>query len=76
MAKFRGTVVRSDLEGGFWTLQADDGETYKLEGPDGESGEWPRMAGKRAEVDGAVDDAAMGIGFGAQVLRVKKCKIL
>jgi hypothetical protein len=31
MAKLKGKVVRSDLEGGFWTLEAEDGSTYKLE---------------------------------------------
>ena len=30
----------------------------------------------RAEVEGAVDEEAMGIGFGAPVLKVKKYKIL
>src|SRR6185295_5633770 len=28
MAKYRGTVKRSDLEGGHWQLVADDGTTY------------------------------------------------
>ena len=32
MAKFRGKVQRSDLEGGHWQLIADDGTTYVLEG--------------------------------------------
>ena len=27
MAKLKGKVVRSDLEGGFWTLEAEDGST-------------------------------------------------
>ena len=73
MAKYRGKVVRSDLEGGFWTLEAEDGQTYKLEG---QEAAWKGVAGKRAEVEGAVDEGAMGIGFGAQVLRVKKFTIL
>ena len=71
MAKLKGKVVRSDLEGGFWTLQAEDGTTYKLEGGDGAL----LKAGVRAEVDGNVEQA-MGIGFGAPVLTVKKYKIL
>jgi hypothetical protein len=71
MAKFKGKVVRSDLEGGFWTLEAEDGETYKLEGGD------PSLlkGGVKAEVEGNVE-AAMGIGFGSPVLSVKKFKIL
>ena len=32
MAKYTGKVVRSDLEGGFWTLETDGGDVYKLEG--------------------------------------------
>ena len=35
MAKLKGKVVRSDLEGGFWTLEAEDGNIYKLEGGGG-----------------------------------------
>ena len=71
MAKLKGKVVRSDLEGGFWTLVGEDGTTYKLEGGDGNL----LKAGVRAEVDGSVEQA-MGIGFGAPVLTVKKYKIL
>jgi hypothetical protein len=72
MAKYKGKVVRSDLEGGFWTLVVDGGESYKLEG----GGADLLKKDVRAEVEGAVDEAAMGIGFGAPVLRVKKYKIL
>jgi hypothetical protein len=71
MAKLKGKVVRSDLEGGFWTLVGEDGKTYKLEGGDAAL----LKAGVRAEVDGNVEQA-MGIGFGAPVLTVKKYKIL
>jgi hypothetical protein len=71
MAKFTGKVVRSDLEGGFWTLEADNGKTYKLEGGDASL----LKGGAKAEVEGSVEQA-MGIGFGAPVLSVKKIKIL
>jgi hypothetical protein len=70
MAKYKGKVSRSDLEGGFWQLEADDGTTYKLEGGSG------LKAGARVEVDGAVDGGQMGIGFGAPVLKVKNVKVL
>jgi hypothetical protein len=72
MAKYKGKVERSDLEGGFWTLEDDDGNTYKLEG----GGKDLLKAGVKAEIDGKLDDEAMGIGFGAPVLKVKKYKIL
>ena len=72
MKTFKGTIAHEDLEGGFWTLEAEDGEVYKLEGGD----KGLMQAGKRVEVEGAVDEEAMGIGFGAPVLKVKKYKLL
>ncbi len=71
MAKYKGKVVRSDLEGGFWTLEGDDGTTYKLEGGGGDL----LKAGVRAEIEGNVEQM-MGIGFGAPTLMVKHYKIL
>jgi hypothetical protein len=71
MAKLKGKVVRSDLEGGYWELHADNGETYKLEG--GDAG--LHKGGVQVEVEGAVEQA-MGIGFGTPVFTVKKYKIL
>jgi hypothetical protein len=71
MKKLKGKMVRSDLEGGFWTLEADDGTTYKIEG----GGADLLKGGVRAEVEGQLE-ASMGIGFGAPVLAVKKYKIL
>jgi hypothetical protein len=72
MAKYKGKVSRSDLEGGYWELVADDGSTYKLEG----GGADLLKMGVSVEIDGAIDGDAMGIGFGSPVLRVKKYKIL
>ena len=71
MAKLKGKVTRSDLEGGFWTLEAEDGSTYKLEGG-GADLLSPACA---REVDGKLEQA-MGIGFGAPVLTVKNYRIL
>jgi hypothetical protein len=70
MAKFHGTVRRSDLEGGHWQLEADDGTTYVLEGA-------PRgieQDGAKVEIDGAVDRDAMGIAMTGPTLRVKSGK--
>ncbi len=72
MTKFKGKIVHSDLEGGFWTLETADGDVYKLEGGD----KALQQEGKEAEVEGAVDEGEMGIGFGAPVLKVKKYKLL
>lgn len=69
--KLRGTVGHSDLEGGYYTF--DDGEqSYQLEG----GGPDLLRPGVKAEIDGRVDEDAMGIGFGAPVLRVKSYRIL
>jgi hypothetical protein len=70
MSKYRGTVRRSDLEGGHWQLQADDGTTYVLEGAP------PAIAkdGAKVEIDGAVDEDAMGFAMTGPILRVKSAK--
>ena len=69
--KIRGTVGRSDLEGGYYTFEAG-AKTYKLEGGDATL----LRVGVKAEIEGQVDSAAMGIGFGAPVLHVKRFTIL
>jgi hypothetical protein len=70
MPKYRGTVRRSDLEGGHWQLEADDGETYVLEGaPPGVA-----QDGAKVEIEGAVDRAALGIAMTGPTLRVKAAK--
>jgi hypothetical protein len=70
--KFKGKVVHSDLEGGLWQLEGDDGNTYTLEGGDAKL----HKPGVKVEIEGSVDDGAMGIGFGAPVLQVKTFKVL
>jgi hypothetical protein len=72
MAKFKGTVQKSDLEGGYFTFETDDGDVYKLEGGD----KGLRVVGAKVEIDGSVDEEQMGIGFGAPVLKVKSWKKL
>ncbi len=72
MAKWKGTVGKSDLEGGFFTFETENGDVYQLDG----GGKDLLQAGVAAEVDGTVDEEAMGIGFGAPVLKVKSWKVL
>ena len=63
-------VRRNDLEGGHWQLEADDGTTYTLEGA-------PRAIeqdGAKVEIEGAVDDAAMGFAMTGPILKVKSGK--
>ena len=64
--KIKGKIVRSDLEGGYWTLEGDDGTTYKLDGGD------RLKEGQKVEIEGTVDEGGFGIGFGAPTLVVKK----
>jgi len=70
MAKFHGTVRRSDLEGGHWQLETDDGTTYVLEG----ATRGIEQDGAKVEVDGAVDRDVMGIAMTGPTLRVKSGK--
>ena len=72
MAKYKGRIARSDLEGGYWVLKANDGTTYKLEG----GGADLLKSGVQAEIEGSVDEGAMGIGFGSPVLKVKRYTVL
>lgn len=72
MAKFKGTVQKSDLEGGYFTFETDDGDVYKIEGGD----KALRVVGAKVEIEGNVDEEQMGIGFGAAVLNVKSWKKL
>jgi len=68
MAKFRGTVRKSDLEGGIWQLECDDGETYVLEGTS------PLTDGDHVEVEGSVDRNVMSFAMSGPTLKVKSVK--
>jgi hypothetical protein len=70
MAKYRGTIRKSDLEGGHWQLEADDGNTYVLEGAPAAV----EKDGAKVEVDGKVDDQAMGFAMTGPTLKVKTAK--
>jgi hypothetical protein len=70
MAKFRGTVRRNDLEGGHWQLEADDGTSYVLEGTTTPI----EQDGAKVEIDGAVDEEAMGFAMTGPILKVKSAR--
>ena len=72
MAKFRGTVRRSDLEGGLWQLHADDGKTYEIDGND------PLLAteGARVEIEGNIDRGALSFGMTGPRLKVRAVPVL
>jgi hypothetical protein len=70
MAKYRGTMRRSDLEGGHWQLETEDGTRYVLE-------DVPAAVahdGATVELDGKVDDDAMGFMMTGPTLKVKSGK--
>ncbi|HEY1817354.1 MAG TPA: hypothetical protein VGL61_09875 [Kofleriaceae bacterium] len=65
--KLKGTIKRSDLEGGHWLIQAEGGDQYQLEGKlDG------LHDGMLAEVEGKVDKQAMGIAMQGPHFHVHK----
>jgi len=69
--KLKGTIRHTDVEGGHWTIEADDGETYQLIGNvDG------AKDGMKAEVEGKVDKGAMGFAMVGPQFEVKKLSAL
>lgn len=72
MAKLRGTIRKSDLEGGFFQFVGEDGETYELEGTD------PLLQkdGARVEIDGAVDKNALSFTMTGPRLKVKSVRAI
>jgi hypothetical protein len=72
MAKYRGTIRRSDLEGGHWQLEADDGTTYVLE----DAPTAVAKDGTQVEIDGAVDKGVMGFAMTGPTLKVKSAKLV
>jgi hypothetical protein len=70
MSKLRGTIRKSDLEGGVWQLVAEDGEIYEVEGGD----PLLQKEGARVEVDGTIDKQAMSFSMSGPRLKVKTIK--
>jgi hypothetical protein len=65
--KLKGTIRRTDVEGGHWVLHADNGDRYQLVGQvDG------AKDGLHAEVEGKVDKQAMGFAMLGPQLVVAK----
>jgi len=69
--KLRGTVKKSDLEGGLWLFEAADGTVYQLQG----GGADLLVDGVRATVDGKVDRGGFSIGMCGDVFVVDGYKI-
>lgn len=69
--KLKGTIRRSQLEGGLWLLETDKGESYQLLGDLAAAKD-----GLQVEVEGKVDKGAMGIGMAGPQLHVQKLTAL
>lgn len=69
--KLKGTVTRTDVEGGHWLLKTDSGEQYQLTGEINDCKD-----GARVEVEGKVDKQAMGIGMMGAHFNVTKLTAL
>jgi hypothetical protein len=69
--KVTGTISRSDLEGGHWTLKTDAGDTYQLDGAPATIKD-----GMRVEVEGKIAKDVMGIGMTGPHFAVKKLTAL
>jgi hypothetical protein len=75
MAKYRGTLRRSDLEGGFWQLTTDGGDVYVLDRASlGNEGDVTLVAGVRVEIDGTVDRNSMSFSMAGPLLTAKSIK--
>ena len=70
--KITGTIEKRDLEGGVFILKGDDGKIYSLAGGD----RGLKKPGTRVEVDGKIDDDAMGFAMVGPVFRVQSYKTL
>jgi hypothetical protein len=70
MGKLRGTIRKSDLEGGVYQLVADDGTIYELDGND----PLLRKEGAKVEIDGSVDRNAMSFSMTGPRLKAKSVK--
>jgi len=72
MAKYRGTIKRSDLEGGHWQLESDGGTVYVLDDAPVDVAK----DGTRVEIEGTVDEGVMGFAMTGPTLKVKSAKRL
>ena len=69
--KLTGIVKRTDVEGGHWILNTEDGDQYELKGDVSAAKD-----GARVEVEGRVDREAMSFGMVGAHFNVTKMKTL
>jgi hypothetical protein len=71
MAKFKGEVRRTDLEGGGWILVTEHGVVYQLKG-----GGPGLREGARVEIEAEVTTNQVGITMMGDVLEVRRLRVL
>ena len=75
MAKYRGTLHRSDLEAGHWQLVTDDGSSYLLDRESlGSEGDVTLVDGVKVEIVGEVDRNMLSFAMTGPTLTVKSIK--
>ncbi len=72
MATYRGKIQHNDLEGGFFELVTDSGDTYRLTGPLAANA----TAGQRAQITGTVESGGFGIQMSGPSLKIDALEIL
>ncbi len=72
MAKYIGTLYKTDLEGGHWTLVSEKGVTYQLKGGD----QSQYIDGQRCEIEGRLAVEQAGIAMIGEILEVHSVKAL
>lgn len=72
MAKYLGTVQRTDLEGGSWLLLSKQGVTYQLKG----GGSDLRVDGAQVEIEGRIATKQVGLAMMGDILEVISYRIL
>lgn len=68
MKKYKGKVIKSDLEGGTWIFESSDGKKYQLDG--GDKGLYTH--GQNVTVEGQENSGMMGIAMTGPILTVNK----
>jgi hypothetical protein len=71
LMKLKGTISRTEVEGGHWVLKTDGGDQYQLTGAVGGC-----TSGQRVEVEGKVDRTQMGFGMMGAYFNVTKLTAL
>ena len=69
MATFTGTVRFNDLEGGFYELHTDKGDTYRLS-------KCSAKAGDHVKVKGKLESGGFGIHMSGPSLEVKSLEVV